>query len=826
MRKWTYLVAAFLLVGTTATFTGCIDTDEPAGISDLRGAKAELIKAQAAVKMVEVDYQKAMVANQLLLNEGIALQNKNAEIDLEIHKLDVELKKLEVERNQAATAEAKAAAEAAIAKANKEKADHENAKALAAEQFKAKLLEAQRFTALAQQSYDNAIKAIEAAKLLMTEEERAIVVKAQAEMESAAAQMTGKLGAMQSAQVALNNALTAFDEANLAATLATTLAVAEQDLATAKLAVAKFKKVLETPISSDVTAWENEVAQMKVDSLKAEENVAKADVEIAKIKASAPYKAADKLLTDKEDAFDKASAAYTKANTVTPQKIAKYEDKSVANNATVVNGLNNAQSTVTGLTGYANGVFSYAATTYTEADYVADPAVSNGAATTLKTVENWIKLVDAATEGINLEDIAWSTLQIETAKKASATATTDYTKAFTEWEKARDAWKANALPNMATAKTAAQKAIKAWNDLSTDNKKKEANVNTLADALFTYYSAASLNGKMTAAKVTSSGTAPKEDNISVWILDAASNFRNIVAPALGIITYQTNSAIIASGVDIDATNEAKLLTAETAIPNYVDLKTAFQKATKDVFGAKLYYTTGAPVTEARLTAPTAAEIAAAEKAIADGTATAAEYGKLGNKINAAQELARLENILAQADAYKALRVVLVGQQTALKAEIAANTAIVAKALAAKDAAEKEKKEAEAALKALTAKEEAAKKANNDSLNELYKGAASVKGIIEEKLKLFLDKKLTAEEFMASIKSKLLKAQETVDTKEGLVAKAKKEIELYNKGQYTQAYAITAAQENLAVATKHYENAKVIYDKAVAQVKIVIDTLVK
>ena len=48
MRKWTYLVAALLVGGATTTFTGCIDNDEPAGIEQLRGAKAEFIKAKAA----------------------------------------------------------------------------------------------------------------------------------------------------------------------------------------------------------------------------------------------------------------------------------------------------------------------------------------------------------------------------------------------------------------------------------------------------------------------------------------------------------------------------------------------------------------------------------------------------------------------------------------------------------------------------------------------------------------------------------------------------------------------------------------------------------
>ena len=48
MRKWTYLVAALLMSGATATFTSCIDTEEPAGIHALRGAKTEVLRAQAA----------------------------------------------------------------------------------------------------------------------------------------------------------------------------------------------------------------------------------------------------------------------------------------------------------------------------------------------------------------------------------------------------------------------------------------------------------------------------------------------------------------------------------------------------------------------------------------------------------------------------------------------------------------------------------------------------------------------------------------------------------------------------------------------------------
>lgn len=63
MRKWTYLVAVLLMAGTsTSLLTSCIDNDEPAGINDLRGAKAELLRAKAQVELAEAEYRKAQIA--------------------------------------------------------------------------------------------------------------------------------------------------------------------------------------------------------------------------------------------------------------------------------------------------------------------------------------------------------------------------------------------------------------------------------------------------------------------------------------------------------------------------------------------------------------------------------------------------------------------------------------------------------------------------------------------------------------------------------------------------------------------------------------------
>ena len=60
------------LFAGTGTFTSCIDTDEPEGITNLRGAKAELIRAKVAVEqaqasllLAQAEVEKAKAAKQM-----------------------------------------------------------------------------------------------------------------------------------------------------------------------------------------------------------------------------------------------------------------------------------------------------------------------------------------------------------------------------------------------------------------------------------------------------------------------------------------------------------------------------------------------------------------------------------------------------------------------------------------------------------------------------------------------------------------------------------------------------------------------------------------
>lgn len=129
MRKWTYLVAALLIGGSAATFTGCIDNEEPAGITELRGAKAEFIRAKTAYENVLTEIKK---------------------IDIEKAQVDLDLKKVTLQIEQLKVAKAQAQNEYDIA------AIQNNLEQLAETQ-KAKLLELQKTTVTNQEALEKAL---------------------------------------------------------------------------------------------------------------------------------------------------------------------------------------------------------------------------------------------------------------------------------------------------------------------------------------------------------------------------------------------------------------------------------------------------------------------------------------------------------------------------------------------------------------------------------------------------------------------------------------------------------------------------------------------
>ena len=179
MKKWTYLVAACMLAGTTPVITGCVDTDEPAGIEQLRGAKAELLRAQALVEAARVEYVKAQAAY-----EQARAAKVQAEADF--YKAQAEYENAKTEKDKLIWAEElrekKAAVDAAIATSNAAKASQELA-------------------------YINSMKAIEIAKASLTQEEYNLLWLQRNDIAVAKAEYDLLAGALSEAEANLSSAM-------------------------------------------------------------------------------------------------------------------------------------------------------------------------------------------------------------------------------------------------------------------------------------------------------------------------------------------------------------------------------------------------------------------------------------------------------------------------------------------------------------------------------------------------------------------------------------------------------------------------------------------
>ena len=595
MRKWTYLVATLLMAGTTATFTGCIDTDEPEGIAELRGAKSEFIKAQAAVEIVEAELRKAQVAEKELVKAGLALQNKSAEIDLQLHELDIQLKQLLIEKEEAATAQAKAEAEAAIAKAEADKTKWENEKALIVEQYKEKMLLAETVTAKAQEAYNQAMDQFEASKLLLTDEEQARLNGVQAQVAYAKQAMdkamygysTTVIKRILSSEVANSTTTTNPDEStetnssttkyyvylitedptqsadgykagslkklqeqlasysdivadnNLEAVLDNALKNAEFALEMTQKYADNLKAILDNEYTT-VADWEAEVKKLEEEIAAAKVKEQQYNIEKGKLEVANP-----KLISDLQATSNKLDIAknYQNSNKNKAKPAAAYSKKVEAE---IKKGLNDVIPSGTTVAGYnsSTGTFAYGK------DILITEAQNQ--------IDGWIKLIDKATKGVDLENIEWAKPQLATALAAQKEAEENYTKDYKAWEDAMAAYDESLKIDLEKSEAAANAAIKKYNGLKPEDRKKEANIDAVATALVAYYKdALAKEAQVTKATATKGSDTKK---ISAWLIADADNFKKVVGVDLGFITWDAGD--IATANEISKENIGKLIDVE------------------------------------------------------------------------------------------------------------------------------------------------------------------------------------------------------------------------------------------------------------------------
>ena len=856
MRKWTYLVATLLMAGTTATFTGCIDTDEPEGIAELRGAKSDFIKAQAAVELVEAELRKAQVAEQELVNAGLALQNKSAEIDLQLHELDIQLKQLLIEKEEAATAQAKAEAEAAIAKAEADKTKWENEKALIVEQYKEKMLLAETATAKAQEAYKQAMEQIEASKVLLTDEEQTRLNGVQAQVAYAKQAMdkamygysTTVIKRILSSEVANSTTTTNPDEStetnssttkyyvylitedptqsadgykagslkklqeqlanysdivadnNLEAVLDNALKNAEFALEMTQKYADNLKAILDNEYTT-VADWEAEVKKLEEEIAAAKVKEQQYNIEKGKLEVANP-----KLISDLQATSNKLEFAKNNQNSnKNKAKPAAAYSKKVE--AEIKKGLNDVIPSGTTVAGYnsSTGTFAYGK------DILITEAQNQ--------IDGWIKLIDKATKGVDLENIEWAKPQLATALAAQKEAEENYTKDYKAWEDAMAAYDESLKIDLEKSEAAANAAIKKYNGLKPEDRKKEANIDAVATALVAYYKdALAKEAQVTKATATKGSDTKK---ISAWLIADADNFKKVVGVDLGFITWEAGD--IATANEISKENIGKLIDVEQDS----SVKTPLEKwksASSAVFSDNF----NSGNNPRRLPVSKDEVIAAAGGNHVDALKNG-NYGSLGKMIWATAETASLQAIIDQVETYKALKEAFTAQKAVEQAaQDKANTALAD----AVDKAKKANDEAQAAY------DKVFKEVNDNiaTVQKEYGNNEIIKGKIETEITVYLNNNFTngdlgsLEAIKNLVKQEHMIALANVTAAKADVAKAKRNIEKLAAGTYTDTDYITESlasiQEKIKVKQAEYDAAKADYDAASAQLKALLAIFLK
>lgn len=211
MKKWSKLVLATMLSVGTLSVSGCIENIEPEGIANLRGAKAELLRAQTALQAAQaakVEAEAALVLAQVKVQEAIAKQEEakakyeeaialRAQYEAEAQNITNESARAELQKK---IAENELEIEAAIKMAE-----------LAAAQMAADMLLAEEAAFRAQLAVEEALRDLAVAKATLTPVEASAISNYEIAVEVARDAVELATLTLQEKSVALARAIAEID---------------------------------------------------------------------------------------------------------------------------------------------------------------------------------------------------------------------------------------------------------------------------------------------------------------------------------------------------------------------------------------------------------------------------------------------------------------------------------------------------------------------------------------------------------------------------------------------------------------------------------------
>lgn len=292
MNKKFYLGAILLgaMTLSTGALTSCIDNDEPEGITNLRGAKAELLRAKAAFELAKAETEKQnanLVAAKVKIKEAIAKQEEAiAKQEEAIGKQEEAKAKIK----EAKSEQEKAAAMEAMAKAQEAQAAAEASIAVIKAQNELDLQDLKNQLLAAQNNYDKLVAEIEAAKAVLTDVQAQKLVSLQDAVDVAWKKYKFAETAV---LIEMNNVFNATTgEEDTIERLEKVLADNQAKLEAINAAYAELKALAD---EATPTAWEARRDSLDNYANKASRlEIAELQLQKDEIKQSAEYKAADK----------------------------------------------------------------------------------------------------------------------------------------------------------------------------------------------------------------------------------------------------------------------------------------------------------------------------------------------------------------------------------------------------------------------------------------------------------------------------------------------------------------------------------------------------
>ncbi len=273
-------------------FSSCLENIEPEGIADLRGAKAELLRAQTALaeaNAAKVNADAAFVQAQAKIQEAIA---KQEEAKVAYYEAQALLAQYEAEYqalvNANYEAEKAIELEQKMAEAQAAIAEAEALAAVYAAELERDLLWVQAEIAAAQAAYESALKDLAIAKNSLTPEQLAKIGAMENAVNEARNGVEAKTVALEAAAKQLATMLAEVDEAKinkaLFASVERAIVISKAALEGAVKAEAEAKAALE--LDPSVTDWEAKVEAYKAEIAKLDSEWYKKDAEIDEQMAS------------------------------------------------------------------------------------------------------------------------------------------------------------------------------------------------------------------------------------------------------------------------------------------------------------------------------------------------------------------------------------------------------------------------------------------------------------------------------------------------------------------------------------------------------------